>query len=209
MPLRTTSGAFRHACWSARLFAPPESRACTEKEQSFEAVVQEYRRPLIGFLFRMVHDEVVAEELVEETFLRLHRSRDRFDGPDKVTTWLYRMAASLAINHGESMRAERAKVAGSAPAVSQQQPTVAQERVLAIRRHVDGLPERQQCLCTSTRASITGKLPKFWGLANPQPSCCCLKRTRRFAGSWANLYERHHRHQALDRGVGGARFEDQ
>jgi RNA polymerase sigma-70 factor, ECF subfamily len=54
------------------------------------------------------------------------------------------MAASLAINHGESMRAERAKVAGSAPAVSQQQPTVAQERVLAIRRHVDGLPERQR-----------------------------------------------------------------
>ncbi len=144
MPLRKTSGAFRHACWSARLFAPPESRACTEKEQSFEAVVQEYRRPLIGFLFRMVHDEVVAEELVEETFLRLHRSRDRFDGPDKVTTWLYRMAASLAINHGESMRPERAKVAGSAPAVSQQQPTVAQERVLAIRRHVDGLPERQR-----------------------------------------------------------------
>ena len=141
MPLRKTSGALWHDCWSTRLFAF-RSRAGTE-EAAFEMLVERYRRPLYGFLFRMVHDEAVAEELAEETFLRLHRSRDRSDGAE-ITTRLYRIAASLAIQHGQTNRAERAKVGGPSSAVTQQQETAAQKRVLAIRRHVAELPERQR-----------------------------------------------------------------
>lgn len=92
----------------------------------------------------MVHDEEVAEKLAGEVFLRLHGSRDRFDRPDKVKTWLYRIAASLAISHADSVRSERAKGAEPAPVSAQQQEIAAQRRVSAICRHLDGLPERQR-----------------------------------------------------------------
>ena len=100
-----------------------------------EAVVEKYRRSLVGFLFRLVHDQTAAEGLAEETFLRLYRSGDRFVGADNVGIWLYRMAASLAQENPQVTRS------GSA---SGQQGTQTQERVEAIRRHISGLPARQR-----------------------------------------------------------------
>lgn len=133
MPLRKTSRAFWQGLLDARIVS--RSRASSEQEASFEAVVEKYRRPLFGFLFRLVHDQTAAEELAQETFLRLYRSRDRFDGADKVGIWLYRMAASLAQESPQVARSESA---------SGQQGTQALERVEAIRRQIMGLPARQR-----------------------------------------------------------------
>lgn len=144
MPLRKVSALFRHNCWGARLLAS-QSRACTQEEAAFEALVDNYRRPLVGFMFRMVHDETVAEELAEEVFLCLQQSGDCVDRRTaEVATWLYRMAARLAMNHGQSLRAGRANAAGQGAPVSHPHDGVTGERVLAIRHHVEALPERQR-----------------------------------------------------------------
>jgi RNA polymerase sigma-70 factor (ECF subfamily) len=57
-----------------------------------------YRNRLISFINRMVRDRDRAEELVQETFLRVHRHGQRFDPTRKFSTWIYTIAGNLARN---------------------------------------------------------------------------------------------------------------
>ena len=142
MPLRKTSRTFWQDFRHARIFAS-RSRALSEQESWFEALAEKYRRLLVGFLFRMVHDQTVAEELALESFLHLYRSPNGFE-EEKAAIQLYRVAVRLAIKHGEnSTRATRSSVAGAAANVGEPRETE-QERISAVRRQVEELPERQR-----------------------------------------------------------------
>jgi len=44
-------------------------------ESAFEYLVQKYRRPMVGFMYRMSHNAAAAEDLAQEVFLRVYRSR--------------------------------------------------------------------------------------------------------------------------------------
>jgi RNA polymerase sigma-70 factor (ECF subfamily) len=134
-------------------------RAAAGDEASFNYLVEKYHRPMIHFLFRMVRTQAVAEELAQEVFLRVYRSRESYRAEAKFTTWLYRIATNLAVNHARDTRHERAaknvyldapdEESGTLPEVADGQPSVEQrmvrdERAAAIRKHVMALPERQR-----------------------------------------------------------------
>src|ERR1041384_6889191 len=65
---------------------------------SFAVLLGKYRSPVIHFLFRMVQDPGVAEELAQEVFLSVYRSRSTYEPTAKFTTWLFRIATHLALN---------------------------------------------------------------------------------------------------------------
>src|SRR6185437_6022536 len=65
-------------------------RVAEGDESSFNYLVEKYHRPMIHFLFRMVHNQAVAEELTQEVFLRVYRSRESYRAAAKFSTWLYR-----------------------------------------------------------------------------------------------------------------------
>ncbi len=44
-------------------------------DSAFEYLVQKYRRPMVNFMFRMAHNNAAAEDLAQEVFLRVYRSR--------------------------------------------------------------------------------------------------------------------------------------
>jgi RNA polymerase sigma-70 factor, ECF subfamily len=67
-------------------------------EQSFELLLRKYRTPLVNFLFRMVRDTAVAEDLAQEVFLRVYRAREEYAPSAKFTTWMFRIATNLALN---------------------------------------------------------------------------------------------------------------
>jgi RNA polymerase sigma-70 factor, ECF subfamily len=134
-------------------------RVAAGDEGAFNYLVQKYHRPMIHFLFRMVHNQAVAEELAQDVFLRVYRSRESYRAEAKFTTWLYRIATNLAVNHARDTRHERAAQnvyldapdaeTGTTPDVADDEPTVEQklmrdERMAAIRQHVMALPERQR-----------------------------------------------------------------
>jgi len=134
-------------------------RVAAGDEGSFNYLVGKYHRPMIHFLFRMVHNQAVAEELAQEVFLRVYRARDSYRAEARFTTWLYRIATNLAVNHARDTRHERAaqtvyldapdEETGTTPDLADDEPTVEQrllrdERMAAIRDHVMGLPERQR-----------------------------------------------------------------
>jgi RNA polymerase sigma-70 factor (ECF subfamily) len=134
-------------------------RVAAGDEASFNYLVQKYHRAIIHFLFRMVRNEAVAEEMAQEVFLRVYRSRESYRAEAKFTTWLYRIATNLAVNHARDTKHERTaqtiyldapdEETGSTPDVADDEPSVEQrlmrdERMAAIRTHVMALPERQR-----------------------------------------------------------------
>jgi RNA polymerase sigma-70 factor (ECF subfamily) len=134
-------------------------RVAAGDEAGFNYLVQKYHRSMNNFLYRMVHNQAVAEELAQEVFLRVYRSRESYRAEAKFTTWLYRIATNLAVNHARDTRHERAaqnvyldmpdEETGTTPEVADDRPTVEQtllkdERMAAIRKHVVALPERQR-----------------------------------------------------------------
>jgi len=134
-------------------------RVAAGDESGFNYLVAKYHRPMIHFLYRMVHNQAVAEELAQEVFLRVYRARDSYRAEARFTTWLYRIATNLAVNHARDTRHERAaqtiyldapdEETGMSPDLADDEPSVEQrlvrdERMAAIRSHVMALPERQR-----------------------------------------------------------------
>src|SRR5881296_2616805 len=65
---------------------------------SFERLLEKYRLPVINYLYRMVQNQGIAEELAQEVFFRVYRSRASYEPTAKFTTWLFRIATHLALN---------------------------------------------------------------------------------------------------------------
>ncbi len=74
---------------------------------AFDILLAKYRKPIIHFMFRMVHNQAVAEELAQEVFLRVYRSRVTDRAGARLSTWLYRIAIKLGVNHARDTRHER------------------------------------------------------------------------------------------------------
>jgi RNA polymerase sigma-70 factor (ECF subfamily) len=125
----------------------------------FDFLIQKYRKPIIHFMYRMVHNQAVAEELAQEVFLRVYRSRETYRAEARFSTWLYRIATNLGVNYARDNRQERTASTvyldetdaetGSTPDVADTTPgaeanMLRQERLNAIRQHVLALPERQR-----------------------------------------------------------------
>jgi RNA polymerase sigma-70 factor, ECF subfamily len=128
-------------------------------DAAFEYLVQKYRRPMVSFMFRTAHSNAVAEDLAQEVFLRVYRSRENYEASAKFSTWLYRIATNLAVNHARDTRHERPEntVSLDEPdsesgrtldlpdhSPSAEEKIVQRERLTAIRQRVQALPERQR-----------------------------------------------------------------
>jgi len=128
-------------------------------QSAFDYLVQKYRRPLVGFMYRMARNAAAAEDLAQEVFLRVYRARETYEPSAKFATWLYRIATNLAVNHARDTRHERAEVTVSLDepdeetgttfelpdgGLTAEQALVRRERLLAIRGKVEALPERQR-----------------------------------------------------------------
>jgi RNA polymerase sigma-70 factor (ECF subfamily) len=123
---------------------------------SFGILLDKHRSPVVHFLFRMVQNQAVAEELAQEVFLRVYRSRSTYEPTAKFTTWLFRIATHLALNALRDGKNERLQErldddTGDMPVrqVSDRKPSVEQSMVhqakmAEVRRAIAGLPEKQR-----------------------------------------------------------------
>jgi RNA polymerase sigma-70 factor (ECF subfamily) len=67
-------------------------------DESFRRLVERHGRPLFRLAYRMTGNEHDAEDIVQETFLRVHRSLDRYQDRAGFATWLHRIAANCSID---------------------------------------------------------------------------------------------------------------
>ena len=123
-------------------------------EAALNDLMARHARPVFQFLCRMLGNEDDANDLAQETFVRVYQHRASFRPGARFTTWLYTIAANLARNHHRwlsrhpsvSLDAERETTGQSMGDVlpsSDPSPAgaaVAAERAAAVRAVVDNLP---------------------------------------------------------------------
>lgn len=76
-------------------------------QASFGLLLERHRSPVIHFLYRIVQNQAVADELAQEVFLRVYRSRGTYEPTAKFTTWLFRIATHLALNWLRDRKGEK------------------------------------------------------------------------------------------------------
>ena len=80
------------------------ARARRGDEEAFRLIFERYTRPVISFIFYMVNDRALAEELAQETFVRAYKSLSALRDETKLSTWLFGIAKNVA---RESLRASQ------------------------------------------------------------------------------------------------------
>jgi len=123
---------------------------------SFAELLEKYRSSVVSYLYRMVQNQSVAEELAQEVFLRVYRSRTTYEPTAKFTTWLFRIATHLALNSLRDRRNQRNQESldqelNGAPLFqvadrrrNREQEMLIETRLEEIRRAVAGLPDKQR-----------------------------------------------------------------
>ena len=124
-------------------------------EDSFATLLIKHRNPVINFLYRMVQNRAVAEELAQDVFLRVYRARQSYEPTAKFTTWLYRIATHLALNSLRDRRHTRRDLplddqSGEVvhevrdPGPTMEDHLVEDSLGWEIRRAIESLPEKQR-----------------------------------------------------------------
>jgi RNA polymerase sigma-70 factor (ECF subfamily) len=78
------------------------TRVCQGDADAFRLIFERYSRPVISFIYDMVNDRGLAEELTQETFVRAFRAIRTMRRETKLSTWLFGIARNVA---RESLRA--------------------------------------------------------------------------------------------------------
>jgi len=74
-------------------------RSIAGREDSFEELVRRYQRPLVAYVYRMVGNYDAALDLTQEVFIKVYNSLHRYRSEYKFSTWIYRIAHNVAIDH--------------------------------------------------------------------------------------------------------------
>jgi RNA polymerase sigma-70 factor, ECF subfamily len=74
------------------------ARFLAGERKGFTELVERYQGRLLNFVYRTTGDRERAEDLVQETFIRVYRHLHRFDQSKKFSTWAYTIASNLAKN---------------------------------------------------------------------------------------------------------------
>ena len=65
---------------------------------AFAELVGKYKQPVMNFVYRSLRDEIEAEDLAQNVFLQVYKSRDRYERTAKFSTWLFTIARNLCLN---------------------------------------------------------------------------------------------------------------
>jgi len=120
-----------------------ETERCSEEPNAFvERIYAENAQRLRGWLTAISRDEAVAEDLMQEAFVRLLRESQAGRNPDDAVAWLHRVGMNLAMSRGRRMTvADRhaAQLRQPAEVASPESDAVAAEEAAAVRSAVSGL----------------------------------------------------------------------
>jgi RNA polymerase sigma-70 factor (ECF subfamily) len=65
---------------------------------AFAELVEKYKQPVMNFVHRSLRDETEAEDLAQNVFLQVYKSRGRYRQTAKFSTWLFTIARNLCLN---------------------------------------------------------------------------------------------------------------
>jgi RNA polymerase sigma-70 factor (ECF subfamily) len=87
-------------------------------EAAYRELLTRYERPVFSLIFRMVRDREMAEDLSQETFIKVLNNLDRYSPEFKFSSWLFKIANNLTIDHLRRRRVDTISIEGSPDAVT-------------------------------------------------------------------------------------------
>jgi RNA polymerase sigma-70 factor (ECF subfamily) len=88
------------------------------RDAAFRELVRRYERPVFSIIFRMVRDREVAEDLAQDTFVKVLNHIDRYRPEFKFSSWLFKIANNLTIDHLRKRQLDTVSIDGSPHAAS-------------------------------------------------------------------------------------------
>ncbi len=124
-------------------------------EGSFEMLVERYEAPLLNFFFRLTRDRQAAEDLVQETFLRVVRSKATYQVKASFRTFIYRIGRNLWIDRYRSAKCR--------PKTLSMNAAPNDDRDFAMEERIEGseLPPEANLEFTETRALLLGAIAEL------------------------------------------------
>ncbi len=87
--------------------------ACEGREAAYRELLERFQRPVFSLIFRMVRDRELAEDLAQEAFVKAFNAVDSFDPRYKFSSWLFKIANNVAIDHLRKRELETVSIDGS------------------------------------------------------------------------------------------------
>ena len=126
------------------------------EDSCMDLLCERYRGPVIQYLYRLIGNHAIAEELAQNVFFRIYRARSTYQPSAKFTSWMFRIANNLALNWKRDHRRESNALSISAGLerdpempIADSKPTAEQMLLLRarteeVRRAIKTLPHRQK-----------------------------------------------------------------
>ncbi|MEX2526349.1 MAG: sigma-70 family RNA polymerase sigma factor [Gemmatimonadota bacterium] len=92
--------------------------AARGREGAFREILERYQRPVFSLIFRMVRDRELAEDLAQEAFVRAFNALEGFNPKYKFSSWLFKIANNLTIDHLRKRTLDTVSIDGAPDAVS-------------------------------------------------------------------------------------------
>ena len=86
------------------------------REAAHRELVKRYERPVFSLVFRMVRDRELAEDLTQDTFVKVLSHLDRYRTDFKFSSWLFKIANNVAIDHLRKRQLDTISLDGAASA---------------------------------------------------------------------------------------------
>src|ERR1044072_3316116 len=88
------------------------------RETAFRELIRRYERPVFSLIYRMVRDRELAEDLSQDTFIKVLNHIDRYRPEFKLSSWLFKIANNVAIDHLRRRHLDTISLDGSPHAAS-------------------------------------------------------------------------------------------
>ena len=88
------------------------------REDAYRELIKRYERPVFSLIYRMVRDNETAEDLSQETFIKVLNNIDRYRPEFKFSSWLFKIANNITIDHLRRRQLDTISIEGAPDAVT-------------------------------------------------------------------------------------------
>jgi len=88
------------------------------RDAAYRELIRRYERPVFSLVFRMVRDRELAEDLSQDTFIKVLQHIDRYRPEFKFSSWLFKIANNVAIDHLRRRQLDTVSMDGSPHAMT-------------------------------------------------------------------------------------------
>ncbi len=113
------------------------AQAAAGRQRAFRELLRRYERPVFSLIYRMVRDRTLAEDLSQEAFIRAFNAIASYNPGYKFSSWMFKIAHNLTIDHLRKKRIDTISLHGSPHALTEE----AQARTRPIVESADERPD--------------------------------------------------------------------